>query len=572
MRPFFFAFYMKRLRWQILVVAFTLVVVAVLLLAQQPVGTVSLSPQPTTGGVYTEALVGSMGRLNPLLDWNNAADRDIDRLIFSGLIRFDERGLPRPELAESWGTSSDGTIYNFSLRSNAVWHDGTPVTADDVIFTIDLIKSNGSLFPQDVKDLWSQIEVKRMNDQNINFTLPEPYAPFLDYVTFGILPKHLLEGTPADQLQNAEFNLKPIGTGPYKFDHLLVEGGQIRGVVLNLNEKYYLDKPFIPQVVFRYYPDSTSAFDAYQQGEVLGISQVTLDTLPKALSDANLSVHTSRLPQIGIVFLNQNNPTVAFFQDAKVRRALLMGVNRNAIISKYMGGQAIVADSPILPGSWAYYEGIEHIQYDPEAAAELLMGEGYVIPAAGGEVRAKDGQPLAFTLAHPDDALHTQIAQAIQANWARIGVQVDLLPVPYDRLVAEFLTPRNYQAVLADLTMSRTPDPDPYPFWHQAEATGGQNYSQWDNRIASEYLEEARTQTDFTVRTRLYHNFQVIFEQELPSLLLYYPVYSYAVDGQVQGVQVAPMYDTSDRLAFITDWFLITRRTLGQTPEPSPAP
>ena len=563
---------MKRLRWQILVVAFTLVVVAVLLLAQQPVGTVSLSPQPTTGGVYTEALVGSMGRLNPLLDWNNAADRDIDRLIFSGLIRFDERGLPRPELAESWGTSSDGTIYNFSLRSNAVWHDGTPVTADDVIFTIDLIKSNGSLFPQDVKDLWLQIEVKRMNDQNIKFTLPEPYAPFLDYVTFGILPKHLLEGTPADQLQNAEFNLKPIGTGPYKFDHLLVEGGQIRGVVLNLNEKYYLDKPFIPQVVFRYYPDSTSAFDAYQQGEVLGISQVTLETLPKALSDANLSVHTSRLPQIGIVFLNQNNPTVAFFQDAKVRRALLMGVNRNAIISKYMGGQAIVADSPILPGSWAYYEGIEHIQYDPEAAAELLMGEGYVIPAAGGEVRAKDGQPLAFTLAHPDDALHTQIAQAIQANWARIGVQVDLLPVPYDRLVAEFLTPRNYQAVLADLTMSRTPDPDPYPFWHQAEATGGQNYSQWDNRIASEYLEEARTQTDFTVRTRLYHNFQVIFEQELPSLLLYYPVYSYAVDGQVQGVQVAPMYDTSDRLAFITDWFLITRRTLGQTPEPSPAP
>ena len=480
MRPFFFAFYMKRLRWQILVVAFTLVVVAVLLLAQQPVGTVSLSPQPTTGGVYTEALVGSMGRLNPLLDWNNAADRDIDRLIFSGLIRFDERGLPRPELAESWGTSSDGTIYNFSLRSNAVWHDGTPVTADDVIFTIDLIKSNGSLFPQDVKDLWLQIEVKRMNDQNIKFTLPEPYAPFLDYVTFGILPKHLLEGTPADQLQNAEFNLKPIGTGPYKFDHLLVEGGQIRGVVLNLNEKYYLDKPFIPQVVFRYYPDSTSAFDAYQQGEVLGISQVTLDTLPKALSDANLSVHTSRLPQIGIVFLNQNNPTVAFFQDAKVRRALLMGVNRNAIISKYMGGQAIVADSPILPGSWAYYEGIEHIQYDPEAAAELLMGEGYVIPAAGGEVRAKDGQPLAFTLAHPDDALHTQIAQAIQANWARIGVQVDLLPVPYDRLVAEFLTPRNYQAVLADLTMSRTPDPDPYPFWHQAEATDGHHQSLYD--------------------------------------------------------------------------------------------
>lgn len=561
---------MKRLRWQIFVVAVTLVVVMALLLAQQPVGTIPLLPQPTTGGVYTEALVGSMGRLNPMLDWNNAADRDIDRLLFSGLIRFDERGLPRPDLAESWGTSSDGTIYNFTLHSNAVWHDGIPVTADDVIFTIGLIKSSGSLFPQDVKDLWAQIEVKRMNDQNIKFTLPEPYAPFLDYVTFGILPKHLLESVPVDQLSSADFNLKPVGSGPYKFDHLLVEDGQIRGVVLGINEKYFLEKPFIPQLVFRYYPDSASALDAYQQGEVLGISQVTNDVLPQALGESNLALHTSRLPQMGIVFLNHNNPTVAFLQNPKVRRALLMGINRKAIISKYMAGQAIVADSPILPGSWAYYEGIEHVGYDPEAALSLLNGEGFSVPAEGGEVLAKDGQLLAFILVHPDDAFHTQVAQAIQANWARIKVKVDLQAVPYDRLVAEFLTPRNYQAALADLTVSRTPDPDPYPFWHQAEATGGQNYSQWDNRVASEYLESARVQTDFPVRTRLYHNFQAIFEEDLPSLLLYYPVYSYAVDVQVQGVQVAPMYDTSDRLAFITDWFLITRRSLESDPTPSP--
>ena len=563
---------MKRLRWQILVVVVTLIVVAVLLLGQQPVGSVPLLPQPTTGGIYTEALVGSMGRLNPLLDWNNSADRDIDRLIFSGLIRFDERGLPQSELAESWGTSSDGTIYNFTLRPNAVWHDGTSVTADDVIFTIELIKSNGSLFPQDVKDLWAQIEVKRMNDKNIKFTLPEPYAPFLDYVTFGILPKHLLESVPADQLSSAEFNLKPIGTGPFKINRLLVEGGQIRGVVLTLNESYYLSKPFIPQLVFRYYPDSASALDAFQQGEVLGISQITSDVLMQALAEPNLSVYTSRLPQMSLVFLNLNNPSVPFLQNEKIRRALLMGINRNAIISKFMQGQAIVADSPVLPGSWAHYDGVEHIDYDPEAAAVLLKGEGYVIPAAGGEIRAKDGQSLTFSLVHPDDAFHTQIAQAIQTNWALIGVHVDLQPVPYDRLVSDYLAPRNYQAALSDLTMARTPDPDPYPFWHQAEATGGQNYSQWDNRTASEYLESARTQTDFTARARLYRNFQVVFSKDLPSLPLYYPVYSYAVDSQVQGVQVAPMYDTSDRLAFVRDWFLITRRSLEQTPVPTVAP
>ncbi len=563
---------MKRLRWQILVILITLIIVAVLLVGQQPVGNLPLLPQPTSGGVYTEALVGSMGRLNPLLDWNNPADRDINRLIFSGLIKFDSHGLPQPDLAESWGTSADGTIYNFTLRPNALWQDGEPVTSDDIVFTINLIMSSGSLFPQDIKDLWSEIEIKQLDEKNLKFTLPEPYAPFLDYVTFGVLPKHLLESITPEQLSSAEFNLKPIGTGPYKFDHLIVEDGQIRGVVLTLNEQYYLNKPFIPQVVFRYYADSAGALDAYEQGEVLGVSQIGNKVLEKALADPTLSIYTSRLPQLSMVFLNLKNPATPFLQDAKVRRALMMGLNRKAIVANFLGGQAIIADGPILPGSWAYYDGIEHIEYDPEAAANLLKTEGYVLPASGGDVREKEGQPLALTLVHPDDELHTQIAEMIQNNWGQIGVRVDLQPASYEMLVRDYLAPRSYQTALVDLTMARTPDPDPYPFWHQAEATGGQNYSQWDDRTASEYLETARTSTDFTDRTRLYRNFQVIFSKELPSLPLYYPVYSYGVDSQVQGVQVAPLYDTSDRLAFIQEWYLITRRTLEETPAATVAP
>ena len=179
---------------------------------------------------------------------------------------------------------------------------------------------------------------------------------------------------------------------------------------------------------------------------------------------------------------------------------------------------------------------------------------------------------LTFTLVHPDDAVHTQIAQAIQSDLALIGVKVDLQSVPYDSLVNDFLTPRNYQAALADLNTARTPDPDPYLFWHQSEATGGQNYSQWDNRTASEFLETARTEADFATRARLYRNFQVVFAKDMPSLPLYYPVYSYGVDAQVQGVQVASMYDVSDRLALINEWYLVTRRTLEQTPEPTVSP
>jgi peptide/nickel transport system substrate-binding protein len=562
---------MKKLRWQILVVAVTIVIVALLLLSQQPISVITL-PEAAPGGIYTEALIGSMGRLNPMLDWNNPADRDINRLIFSGLIRFDSHGLPQPDLAESWGTSSDGIQYNFSIRPSAVWHDGEPVTTDDVIFTIELIKSSGSLFPQDIKDLWSQIEVKRLDDKTLQFKLPEPFAPFLDYVTFGILPKHLLESVSADQLASAEFNLKPVGTGPYKFDSLMTSGGQISGVSLVVNEDYYLPRSYIEQVIFRFYPNSAAAFDAYQQGEVLGISQLTNDILQQALMEPAFSVYTSRLPQMGLVFLNLNNPTVAFLQNEKVRHALLLGTNRNHIVSRIMQGQAIVADGPILPGSWAYYAEIEHFDYDPDAAATLLKDEGFVIPASGGDVRAKDGQFLNFTMVHPDDAVHTQIAQAIQSDWALIGVKVDLQSMPYDALVNDSLTSRNYQAALADLNTMRTPDPDPYLFWHQSEATGGQNYSQWDNRSASEFLENARTEADFDSRARLYRNFQVVFVKDMPSLPLYYPVYSYGVDSQVQGVQVAPMYDVSDRLALISEWFLVTRRALEQTPVPTVSP
>jgi peptide/nickel transport system substrate-binding protein len=563
---------MRQLRWQILVVIVTLGIVAVLLLSQQaPSGGLPILPQPEQGGVYTEGLVGSLGRLNPLLDWNNSADRDVNRLLFSGLLRLDSQGLPQKDLAEGWGVMPDGTVYNFTIRPDALWHDGEPVTSEDVIFTIDMMKSEGSLYPADIKELWSKIEVTQLDEKNLKFTLPEPYVPFIDYLTFGILPKHLLESISPAEMTTADFNINPVGTGPYRFDHLIVDDGEIAGVVLTISPNYYGTAPFIEQVVFRYYPTSAAAMDAYRQGDVLSVSQLTPDVLSGALEEPNLSVYTSRLSQMSMVLLNLNNPQVAFLQDAKVRRALMLGLNRPYLINSFLQGQAIVADGPILPGSWAYYDGIEHFDYNPDEAINLLKTEGYVIPAGGGEIRAKEGTPLVFNMLHPDDDVHTQMAQTIQEAWAAIGIRVDLEAVPYDELVLDSLASRTYQAALVDLNLSRTPDPDPYPFWHQAEAVGGQNYSQWDNRAASEYLEQARVTADYTLRTRLYRNFQVVFSKELPSLPLFAPVYSYGVDVEVQGVQVPSLYDPSDRLATFTQWYLLTRRALEQeTPTSSP--
>lgn len=558
----------KKLRWQILVVLLTLVVVGALLLTEEP-GEQIFAPQPAEGGIYTEALVGSLGRLNPLLDQNNPADRDINRLLFSGLIKFDARGLPVPDLAESWGVSMDGTIYNFSLRPGALWHDGQPVTVGDVLFTIDLIKADSSFFSADVREMWRQVQIRELPENKLQFILPEPFAPFLDYLTFGILPRHLLGSTSPDQIPASAFNLAPIGSGPYRFERLIIENGQVLGVELHSFDKYFGRKAYMEQVIFRYYPSSAAALEAFRQGQVLAIGELTLDVLPQALAEPTLNVYTGRLPELSMVLFNLNNPEAPFLQDANLRRALLMGLNRQQIVDKLLAGQAIVADGPIFPGTWAHYDGLEHIIYDPESAISLLKNNGYTIPATGGEVRTdKDGNLLRFTLLHPDDPLRTSIAQIIQQNWARIGVQVELESVPYDVLVSDRLGPRNYQAALVDLNLSRTPDPDPYPFWHQSEATGGQNYSQWNDRAASEYIEQARVNPDFSVRARLYRNFQVIFARELPALPLYYPVFSFGAGQQVLGVQIPPLFDTSDRFQTLPDWYLVTRRALESTREP----
>lgn len=560
---------MKRLRWQILLILITLVAITTLLLLRQPVTRVLIS-QPSGGGSYTEALIGQISRLNPLLDWNNEADRSIDRLLYSALFRFDERGIPRPDLAESLGISPEGDTYNITLRANARWHDGTPVTSDDVLFTIDLIRGGASLFPKDVQELWQKVEVRKLDDHNLKLVLPEPFAPFLDYLTFGILPRHLLGTIPPDQLANADFNLRPIGSGPFAFDHFLVEDGTIQGVVLKVFEQYYQARPYLEEVVFHTYPDARSALEAFHKGEVMGIAQITPDILDSALAEPNLALYSTRLPQVTLVLLNLNNPEVSFFQNAAVRRALLLAINREYLIQKALKGQGILADSPVLPGSWAYYDGIEHIPYQPEEADMLLRQEGYLL-TPGETVRAKEGERLAFTLFYPDDALHAEIARLLVADWQRIGVAVTPQAVAIEKLVQDHLSPRAYQAALIDLNLSRTPDPDPYPFWHQSEATGGQNYSQWDNRSASEYLEQARVTTDLGLRQRLYRNFQIVFQRELPALLLYYPVYTYGVSHQIQNVQIPPLYEPSDRFAFLPMWSLNTRRVLTEaTPATTP--
>ncbi len=296
---------MKKLRWPLLIVLLALVAIGVLLIGQQPAvlqPVVAPVIQPAKGGAYTEGLLGSAGRFNPVLDFNNPPDRDIDRLIFSGLVRFDDRGLPVGDLADSWGISRDGTVYNFSLRPKASWHDGKPVTSDDVIFTIDMLKDDQSNAPPDVREMWKQVQVKRLDDKTLQFRLPEPFAPFMDYLAFGVLPKHLLGELTYEEMVVAPFNLKPIGSGPYRFDRLETDQGKVIELVLKSFDNYYGKKSYIDQIAFKFYPDAKTALSAFKEGELMGIRQITSDVLPEVLKDPELNLYTSRLPEMAIVF------------------------------------------------------------------------------------------------------------------------------------------------------------------------------------------------------------------------------------------------------------------------------
>jgi peptide/nickel transport system substrate-binding protein len=544
--------------------------VGVLLIIQQADDgqEVQSTPSPISGGVYTEALVGEFMRLNPFLDIYNEPDRAVDQLIYNGLIEFDSRGIPQTDLAESWGVSQDGTVYNFSLRNDVFWHDGEAFDSQDVLYTIGLLQSGHNLIPEDLRNFWSEVEVVILSETQLQFLLPEPFAPFLDYLNFGILPEHLLGELGMDELVDDPFNLAPVGTGPFRFQRLIVEDNKIVGVVLDAFDAYYLDRPYLDEFVFRYYPSSEAALAAYQEGEVEGIGEVHSSILQDVLAEPGLDVYTTREPLVTMVYLNLNNPEVGFLQNPDFRRALMSAINRNAIIESVYNGQAVPANGPILPGTWAYYNDLEKVTYNPVEAERLFEATGVTFDEDAGIYRSEEDLDIALTLLHPDTPQHTQIAERIQSDWENLGVDVTLESKPYEN-VLEHLSLRDYETALVDINFTRSPDPDPYPFWSQAQIQSGQNYAEWDNRSASEFLEQARMTVDLGERERLYRNFQVLFMRELPSLPLFYPVYTYAVTEDLNGINLGPLFEPSDRFNNVHDWYILsTTGTNGdQNPE-----
>lgn len=554
----------KHFRWQVII---TLLGIALLgsLLAYLAF-TFATVLVPEVGGTYVEGLAGQPQYVNPLL-CQNQVDRDLCSLIFNGLTKLNERGEFIPDLAERWEISDDCLSYTFYLRRDVLWHDEVCFSADDVVFTVQAMQDAGYRGPSYLAELWRSVEVIKLDSHIVKFTLQEPFAPFLGYTTIGILPAHLLAHVPAESLPNHSFNRHPVGTGLFQVEELNMEHA-----LLKANPHFYGPKPYLSKIEFGFYPNHESVLNAYERGEVQGISRVLLAGLLKVGANSGLKLFLARLPAYTLIFLNLKDPGLPFFQDKLVRQALLYAIDRQKLVDRVLGGQGLVAHSPILPETWAYDNGVVQYEYDPERAKGLLTAAGWRTPIhlsamvdetnKGNDVsvREKAEVKLTFTLLTDDDPLHIELAKEIARQWEEIGVRA-ILQTVRSGLVPDFLYPRKFEALLIDLELHG--DPDPYPLWHSTQAnSGGQNYAGFVSYEGDQLLEEARCTTDSGRRAELYRRFQQIFADEVPSLLLYSPIYTYAVDEKVKGVQLGSMGDPSDRFRNITEWYIVTKRVI----------
>jgi peptide/nickel transport system substrate-binding protein len=553
------------IRWQILLILLGVVLVGILLTYLAINYTTVL--RPGRGGTYVESIAGFPRYLNPLLSGYNEVDRDICALVFSGLTRLNERGEVEPDLARGWEVALDsptGTVtYTFYLRSNAYWHDGVLLTADDVVFTVGLLQAPDFRGPPDLgSTLWQMVSVEKVDRHTVRFTLPEPYAPFLDYTTVGILPVHLLRGIQAADLPTAEFNLNPVGSGPFQLEELQVEADTITAIVLEKSSRYYQARPYLDRVQFRFYPSYQAAFSAYEAEETEGIAGIVADDLPRT-RDFLFSAH---IAEYGIVFLNLARSDLPFFQEQEVRQALLYALDRQQVIDSVLKGQALVAHSPFIPGTWAYKNDIHRYEHDPDTASELLDEAGWIRRETDNGVRRKQGRGLAFTLLTSCEPERMGVAQMLAEQWATIGVTVTVEAAsPLE--VREALEKRDFEAIIVHLASQG--DPDPYPFWHETQVENGQNYAGFAHRRISETVEQARIIVNRERRRGLYYEFQEIFAQEVPALLLYVPVYTYGVDERIHDLQIGPLMHPSDRFRTISEWWIVPRRVFVSESEAS---
>lgn len=506
---------------------------------------------PANGGDLTEGLVGSPLYLNPLLAYSDV-DKDISRLVFTGLMKYNDKLEPVADLADRYEISEDQKVYTFYLKQNVKWHDNKPLTASDVVFSIVSIQNPDYKSPY--YRSFNGIIIDKIDDYTVKFTLQQPYAAFLNLLTIGIIPQHIWYDTNAATAKLAVYNQRPVGSGPYKFKNLVKENrGLIKSYALEKNKDYYGKVPYINNIYFKFYADYENAVDGLINKEVNSLSFLPKEYLKKA-SKHDLNLNNIELSQYTALFFNSKNNE--FLKEKKIREALAYAIDKNKIIEDIMRNYGQAIDSPILKNFVGYNPDVKKYEYNPKKALEILTGDGWTIDK---ELLKKKDKDLKITLTTVDQVENAKVANLIKDFWASIGVNVELQLVAKEKIESEIIIPRNYQILLYGEILGY--DPDLFPFWHSSQREApGLNLANYSNRKVDQLLEEARQTNDNKIREAKYQEFQNLLIEDLPAVFLFSPSYIYPVNKKVKGISAKKIALPSDRFINIENWNIKTQK------------
>ncbi|MDP1833739.1 MAG: ABC transporter substrate-binding protein [Candidatus Moranbacteria bacterium] len=506
------------------------------------------------GGEYIEGIVGQPMHINPVISASNDTDDDLAQMIFSSLFKYDDQGKLSNDLIDSYEASDDKTQYIIRLKKGVFWHDGQPLTASDILFTINLISDPAYKSP--LRSNWQGIETDILDDYSLEFKIKTPYVGFLNNLTFGVLPKHIWESVGPDKFSLTDLNLEPIGSGPYKYGSFQKDSnGNILSYRLVANPNYFAGKPYISKITFDFYPDDESVIAAYNTKEIMGIN----NTSPKKLSEIKLqqstAIHKFNIPRYFAVFFNQSK-SVPVATD-EVREALAYATDRQEIINAVLDGNGNPVYSPILPGMIGYDENMDKRNFDLDKANQLLDSNDWQRGEDG--IRAKNDVRLEINLITTDWPELSQTAEILKSQWGKIGIMVNINNLSVSDIQQNYIRPREYDALLFGQVLGA--DPDPYSFWHSSQKRDpGLNLSLFGDSETDKLIEDGRIEFDTTKRTSLYADFQKKLNAEIPAIFLYSPDYVYPVNKKVQGIDVTNLILPSERFANIDKWYIATKR------------
>jgi len=475
-------------------------------------------------------LGGEPSILNPILS-SDSASSAVEGTIFSGMVRINEKLEVVPDLAKKWDVSADGLVWTFHLRKNVKWHDGHPFTAEDVKFTFDAIlnpKVNSVRRGDYIID-GTPIRFEAVDKYTLRAILPKPFAPFLVQSGMSVIPKHILEGK---DINTAEFNRKPIGTGPFRFKEWM-SGDHVTVV---RNDNYYLGKPHLAEVVFKTIPDANSRLVALKTGEV-DESDIPPKDYESIWKVPGLNIFEYDALVYTYFGFNLKNP---LFTDVKVRRALAHATDKNQLISLVLKGLGRIAHCPMSPVSWAYSEGVAKYDYDLKEAKRLLKEAGWE-PGDNG-ILVKEGMKFEFTvLVNQGNKEREKAAIILQQQWEKIGVKMNIRVMEWSamlKIVDSPKDPKDFDAVIIGWSLGV--DPDARSIWHSDQYPRGLNFIGYDNPEVDRLLELGRTTMQKSKRKEIYADMNRIISYDQPYIFLWYPRSVVAVRDRVGGLLTEP--------------------------------